>query len=81
MQCDCYGDVSQLSYLPESFLLNWDLERNLIFFTLICGFVSRRKLFEQYFIHLAVNIGLTVLSGSSEIFFINFILLGFVILL
>lgn len=78
---DCYGDSIQITFMPESFVFNWDLERNILMFTMLCGFVSGRKLFDSYFVYLGVNITLTALAGDSSLFLINFLILALAILL
>ena len=81
MELNCYGDTSQFTFIPENFLHNWDLEKKIILFTLICSFVERRRVFDGYFYHLLANVIITYVAGTGNIFMTNLLLLGLAIVI
>ena len=75
----CYIDANQLDIVSQNFILNWDIERNIVIFTLICSYVNRSKTFQRFFTQLFVNVTISYLTISESLFAVNLLLLTLVI--
>lgn len=73
--------------MPDVILRYWTIEVNIVLFTFVCSFISKKKVQNRYWSQLLVNVALTFMSTlkyddeeSSYLIWLNFLLITFSIL-